>query len=272
MRRIALLSEKGGTGKSTAALNLAACFGKRGLRVVVVDLDPQGNTSFVLLRGEKPRRPTVAEVLQGDATLAAALVPSWFLGVRVLPADEALADAALQLAGELGRELRLRAALEQLTDADVLLIDTSPTRSLLTVNALAASDDVYVPLVPGLFSVLGLGQLQRDVDQVRRFMATPGLRLAGAFLSMVDGRSNVVRDVEAQLREQLGPILLSSRVPRSIKVEESHGRFLPVIEYAPKSPAAVAFEGLAEEILSHGQRTENRAPTARRNPPAHDAA
>lgn len=271
MRRIALLSEKGGVGKSTAVLNLAACLGRRGLSVIVLDLDPQSNASFVLLRGEKPRRPTIAEVILGGSDLISAAVPSGFPSVQVVPSDETLADAGMQLTNELGRELRLRAALEDLEGVDVVLVDTSPTRSLLTVNALAAVDEVYVPLVPGLFSVLGLGQLQRDVDQVRRFMGNPRLRLAGVFLNLVDGRSNVARDVESQLREQLGSCLLATRVPRSTKVEESHGRFLPVVEYAPRSPAAVAFEALAEEVWD-GQRTEDGAAVAGRDLAADDAA
>lgn len=256
MRTAAFVSEKGGVGKTTTAINVAACLARRGLRVLVVDADPQANASHVLLGGEHARPPTLLDVLTDRATATEATVPSVIAGVDVLPASAELADAANALAGEIGRERRLRVALARAGDRyDWTLIDTAPTRSLLTVNVLVAAGEVVVPITPGLFSVLGLGQLQSDVEQVRRFLGNESLRLAGIVLTMLD-KHNVARSVEDQLREHFGGLVFRATVPRSIKLEEAHSRHLPVADYSPRSSGAAAYQALTEEILGNGGTTQ----------------
>ena len=171
MKSAAFISEKGGVGKTTSALNVAAAMAKKGLEVLIVDADPQGNASHVLLRGEKPRRPTLHEVLVGQSEAETAIVSTVLDGVSLIPSDASLADVNIILAGEVGRERRLRVAMEGVGDGfDYVLVDTAPTRSLLTTNTLVFVEEVFVAISPGLFGVLGLGQLQADVGQVRRFL------------------------------------------------------------------------------------------------------
>jgi chromosome partitioning protein len=184
-------------------------------------------------------------------------------GVGLLPADATLAEANVALVGELGRERRLRAAIEGLDDAyDAVLVDTPPTRSLLTVNALNAVRDAIIPVAPGLFSLSGLAQLWGVVEEVRRYLDNRALRVAGLVLTMVE-RNNVSRDLEEQLRAAYGPLVYRTAIPRSVKVEESISRFEPVIDYAPRSPAARAYIELTGEIIDDGQRQQGTADGAR---------
>jgi chromosome partitioning protein len=271
MRSVAFVSEKGGVGKSTSVLNVAACLVKKGLRVLVVDTDPQANVSYVLLRGEKPRRPTLHEILVGQAEAAEAIVSTALEGVSLLPAEASLADANVTLAGEIGRERRLRMAMEGAGERfHFVLVDTAPTRSLLTTNVLNFAEEVFVPIAPGLFGVLGLGQLQADVGQVRRFLDNKALRIGGIVLTMME-KNNVCRDLETQLGQLFGKLVFRTKIPRSIKLEEAHSRHESILTYAPKSVGASAYLALTEEILDHA-RKEDRTGNAGGHPSAHHAA
>jgi chromosome partitioning protein len=259
MRSIAFISAKGGVAKSTTAINLAFGLGKAGRRVLIVDTDPQGNASYVLLRGERPRRPTLAEVLLGEDDAEAAIVPTHFEGVDLIPADATLADATAALTNEVGRERRLRLAMQgPAAGYDFVLVDTAPTRSIVTTNVLNFVGEVVVPITPGLFGVLGLAQLQEDVGQVARYLENRGLRIGGILLTQVE-KNNVHADVERQLRELFGPLVLATKIPRSIKVEEAHARHEPIATYAPRTVGAVAYESLVTEILSDGRQADRDA-------------
>ena len=272
MRSIAFVSEKGGVAKTTSVLNVAAGLAKKGRRVLVVDTDPQGNASYVLLRGEKAQRPALFEVITGETEADEAIVRTHIKGVDILPADHTLADATVVLATEVGRERRLRAALEGVDGRyEFVLVDTAPTRSVLTTNVLNYVHELIVPFTPGLFGVLGLGQLQEDVAQVRRFLENKALRIGGIVLTQTD-KNNVHRDLEDQLRGLFGDLVFKTKVPRSIKIEEAHARHEPVLTYAPKSGGAEAYKALTLEILAHVHGQENRDGDPRGNPPAHHAA
>jgi chromosome partitioning protein len=259
VRILAWCSEKGGTGKSTSAINVSYALANAGNRVLVVDLDPQGNTSLVFLQGEPAAPPTIGAVLLGQADADEAIRPTRTMGLDLLPSDASLADANAELVNMIGRETRLRAALEGV-DYDFVVIDTPPTRSLLTVNALVAAAEILIPVEPALFALAGLGQLQQAVDDVRRYLGNAALRIAGVLLTRTRN-DNVSRDVEAQLREAFGPLVFEATVPVSVKVEEAHGRFVSVIEYAPRSPGAKAYLAIAEEI-AHGRAQERTGPHA----------
>jgi chromosome partitioning protein len=270
MRSIAFVSEKGGVAKTSSTLNVASVLGGRGRKVLVVDTDPQGNASFVLLRGEKPRRSTLFEVLTADADADEAIVSTHFEGVDVLPADHTLADANVVLANEVGRERRLCVALEGVRDRyDFVLVDTAPTRSLLTTNVLTTVEELIVPFNPGIFGVLGLGQLQDDVQQVRRYLGNAKLRISGVVITMAE-RNNVCRDLEDQLRGVFGDLVFEAKIPRSIKIEEAHSRHESVVTYAPASNGAAAYKALAMEIING--RTKNRNVDPGGNPPSDRAA
>jgi chromosome partitioning protein len=271
VRSMAFVSEKGGVGKSTTVLNVAAAMARKGFRVLVVDTDPQANVSYVLLRGEKPRRPTLSEVLVGTAEAEHAIVSTVVEDVSILPAETSLADVTVTLAGELGRERRLRVAMEGAEQVfDFVLVDTAPTRSLLTTNVLNYVGEIMIPIAPGLFGVLGLGQLQADVNQVRRFLDNRALRIGGIFLTMTE-KNNVGRDLEGQLRELFGEIVFTTKIPRNIKLEEAHSRHESILTYAPKSAGAAAYLALTQEILDHG-REANRVDGTGGDSPAHHAA
>jgi chromosome partitioning protein len=269
MRVLAWCSEKGGTGKSSSAINTAVALAKSGLRALVVDLDPQANTSLVMLQGRGAEPPTIGAVLLGDADIGEAIRPTPTPGLDVLPSDVSLADANMELANRIGRENRLRASLADVQGRyDVVMIDTPPTRSLLTINALTAAAEVIIPVEPSLFALSGLDQLRTAIDDVRRFLGNPGLRIAGILLTRTR-RDSVCRDVEAHLRETFGPLVFTTTIPTSVKVEEAHGRFLSVIDYAPKSPGSVAYQSLALEILNHGHAQERTGPASQRSDATH---
>jgi chromosome partitioning protein len=261
MRSIAWISEKGGTAKTTSAINSAVGLAKRGNRVLLIDTDPQANASLVLLSGQPAEPPTLASVLLGDALAADAVRPTRTPGLDLLPADVSLADASVALANMIGREARLRAALAAVEPSyDFLILDTSPTRSVLTINALTCVAEVLIPVEPGLFSLSGLGQLQAAIEDVRRYLGNHRLRISGIILTRTRN-DGVSRDVEAQLRAAFGELVYRTVVPSSVKVEEAHGRFLSVLDYAPRSTGAKAYEALVAEIIAHG-RTEIGAGTA----------
>jgi chromosome partitioning protein len=153
---------------------------------------------------------------------------------------------------------------------DFVLVDTAPTRSLLTANVLNFAQEVLVPIAPGLFGVLGLGQLQADVGQVRQFLDNKALRIGGIFMTMVE-RNNVARDLEEQLRQLFGGLVFRTMIPRSVKLEEAHSRHESILTYAPKSAGAAAYLALTEEILGHA-REENRTDGANGNSSVHHAA
>lgn len=270
MRTVAVVAQKGGQGKTTSVLSMAACLAGRGSRVLVADVDTQANSTYVLLRGEGPRRPALAEVLAGDASADDAIVKTSIDGVSLLPADPSLAEVNVNLAGEVGRENRLRSAFAEMTTPfDVCLVDTGPTRSLLTSNVLNAVGEVVVPISPGVFGVLGLEQLQADMAMVRRFLDNKTLTLTGVFLTAME-RTTVCRDFERGIRDSLGDLVLGTTIPRSVKFEEANARRRSIFDHAPKSPGAVAYEALTLEVMSRGQRKAKRNPG--RNLPLDGAA
>jgi chromosome partitioning protein len=263
VRSIAWISEKGGTAKTTCAINVGAALAKRGKRVLLVDCDPQASATLVLTEGRQAEPPTLADVLLGRADPLDALRPTRWPELTLLPAVAALADVALVVANEVGRECRLRAALAEISGYDVAILDTNPARSMLSVNALVAAQELLIPVDPGLFALAGLGSLLEAAEQARRYLGAAS-RVAGIVLTRTR-RDNVSRDVERELRERFGPLVLKTTIPQAVAIEEAHGRFTSVLDYAPGSPGAKAYAALAAEILEHGERSQARAGTVARD-------
>jgi chromosome partitioning protein len=254
MRSIAWLSEKGGTGKTTSAVNTAVGLAKLGRRVLLVDADPQSNASLVLTEGRGAESPTLFHVLTNEADAADAIRPTRTPGLDLLPSETLLADANVSLASELGRERRLRLAMRDVESAyDFVVVDTGPARSLLNVNVMNYVAEVWCPVDPGVFSIAGLGTLQGAVAEVSRYLDNDQLRIAGLVLTRT-ARDNISRDVEAQLRGAFGELVCRTTIPSSAKVGEAHARFLSVLDYAPRSAGAKAYESLVGEIASHGEQ------------------
>jgi chromosome partitioning protein len=253
VRKIAWLSEKGGTGKTTSAVNTAVCLARRGERTLFVDADPQGNATLVLLGGREPEGLTLFHVLTEEADAGSAVVATGTRCLDLLPADARLADANVMLAPEPGRERRLRLALRDVEERyDFVVIDTSPQRSLVNTNVLNYAAEVLCPVEPSIFSLAGISKLQGAVDQVVKYLDNQELRVAGLVITRAT-HENLSRDVEAQLRGAFGPLVLETTIPQNIKVGEAHARFLPVVVYAPGSPGAKAYQALTREIIAHGQ-------------------
>ena len=250
METLAVAQLKGGSGKTTLAVGLAAVLAGRGLRVLVADLDPQGNAGMVLSGGElSPTGPTMGDVLTGGNAILEAARPSTVAGVDLVPAGRGLADVAVRLGGEIGRERRLRLALAAAGDRwDVCLLDTPPTLGVLLVNALNAAAGVVVPTDPGVFCLAGLSDLLGVVEQVGRYLDARGLAVRRLVLSRVR-RDLVSRQVAGQLRDRFGALVAAAELPASVKVEESHSRCLPVPVWSPRCPVSVALSILADELF-----------------------
>ena len=221
MRSIAWLSEKGGTGKTTSAVNTAVALAKLGKRVLVIDADPQANASLVFLKGETPEPPTLYHVLTNTADAGDTIRPTPTKGLSLLPADTLLADANISLASEMGRERRLRLALRGVDESfDFVVIDTSPQRTLINVNVLNYVSEVYCPVDPGIFSLSGLVKLQGAISEVVKFLDNQELRLRGLVLTRT-AHDNVSRDVEKQVRATFGNLACESSIPANTKIGEA---------------------------------------------------
>lgn len=253
MRSIAWVAEKGGVGKTTCAVNTSVGLAKKGKRVLLVDCDPQANASMVFLGGLAADAPTIHEVLIGTADAADSIRRTATPRLDLLPATTALADANLALVNEVGRERRLRLAMRDVDDGyDFVVFDTSPSRSLININVLNYVAEVYCPVDPGIFSLAGLATLQSVIAEVVRFLDNPVLRISGLVITRA-ARDNLTRDVEAQIRATFAGMVCEASIPANVKIGEAHGRFLSVLDYAPRSPGAIAYMDLAREIIAHGE-------------------
>jgi chromosome partitioning protein len=252
MRRIAVMNSKGGSGKTTTAISLAVGMARRSLRVLLVDADSQGNASLTMLDGRSVEPPTLGNVLLDQADVSEAIRTTRVAGLDILPADARLADAALMLADQLGREHRFRRALDRVEGSyDVVLVDCPPALSLVTVNVLAAVAELIVPLDPGIYAVSGLGQLQQSVADVREYLGNRDLRISGLLLTRTHS-NRATKDIAEQLRAAYGSLVYRATIPHSVRVEEAHARNLTVAEFAPTSSPALAYDSLVSEILGDG--------------------
>lgn len=246
-RVVAIANQKGGVGKTTTAINLAAALAALEHRTLVVDCDPQGNATRGL--GLDAGRPNLYDVLAGDAAAAEAVRSSGFPNLELLPADRELVGAEVELAGLVGWEGRLREALEPIRDAyGWVLLDTPPSLGRLTVLALTAADSVLVPMQCEYFALEGVSELVSTVSRVGAALR-PGLEVDALVLTMYDDRMNLTRDVEAEIRRHFPDRTLRTVVPRNVRLAEapSHGR--NILDYDIKSRGAEAYLALARELV-----------------------
>lgn len=271
MRTIAVINAKGGSAKSTTALCLSVGLARRGRRTLLIDADSQANASMTMLDGAASDPPTLGNVLLDQADIEDAIRRTRIDGLDVIPADAQLADVALLLADGLGREHRLRNALEVVADRyDVAVVDCPPQTSLVVVNVLAAVAELIVPVDAGIYSVAGLGQLQGTVEQVKKYLGNRAIRIAGLLLTRTHN-NKATRDLAGQIREAFGPLVYQSAIPHSVRVEEAHARNRSIIEFDPKSAPARAYEAFIDEVIRHGQ-SEGNADSAVRPDPTDRAA
>lgn len=245
---VAIANQKGGVGKTTTAINLATALAAAGHGCLLIDLDPQGNTSTGLGVPRDRRGAGSYSLLMGERPLDATLTATWAGGPMLVPADNELAGAEIELASEQRREYRLRDALETAPPRHTVLIDCPPSLGLLTVNALVAADAVLVPLQCEFFALEGISQLVQTIERVRRNL-NPQLSLQGIVLTMYDRRNNLSELVAADVRSVFGPAVYDTVIPRNVRISEapSHGK--PVMTYDLKSPGAQAYIKLAAEFI-----------------------
>jgi chromosome partitioning protein len=247
----AVANQKGGVGKTTTALNVAACIAEAGFRTLLVDVDPQANAT-VGLGVERTRAPGLYEVLTGEASAHEALTECSVPGLELLPAGAGLAGANVELPRIEGFEQRLRERLEPLrADFRYILLDCPPSLGPLTVSALVAADRVIVPVQTEYFALEGLAGLLDTLALVQREL-NPRLTVAGMLLTMHDNRTRLGRDVEREVREHFPDLVFSTVIPRNVRVGEAPSYGLPVTHHDPHSAGAEAYFELAKEVAARG--------------------
>lgn len=250
---VALANQKGGVGKSTTAISLAASLAFQDQRVLLIDLDPQGNATSGLGIDRSAIDVSIYDVLLKESPIEDGIEPTSVRNLFVVPATIDLAGAEIELVSQFSRETRLRSAIDEIKkDYDVVLIDCPPSLGLLTVNALTAAQEVLIPIQCEYYALEGLSQLLKNVELVSANL-NPKLKVGGVVLTMYDGRTKLSREVAEQVREYFGDVAFRTVIPRSVRLSEAPSYGEPIEAFDPMSRGAIAYRQLGKEFLKrHG--------------------
>lgn len=253
---VAIANQKGGVGKTTTAISLSACLAIMDKRVLVVDLDPQGNTTSGLGVEPNELETSVYDVLLGDASLLDSTEPTSVKNLFLVPATIDLAGAEIELVSVMNRERRLDSALAETgDDYDYIFVDCPPSLGLLTINALAACDEILIPIQCEYYALEGLGQLLRNVELVKENLNNR-LEVGGVLLTMYDGRTKLSSQVVDEVREYFGDKAYKAVVPRSVRLSEAPSYGEPIETYSGMSPGAIAYRLAAREFIQRHDKEE----------------
>jgi chromosome partitioning protein len=260
---IAIANQKGGVGKTTTAINLAAALAANELNVLLIDSDPQGNSTTGLGVEKEPNRQTLYNALLGNAPISEAVVASGFDNLSLVPADQNLAAANLELVELEDRQFRLRSTLADIREQyTFVIIDCPPALDLLTINALNAADSVLIPIQCEFFALEGISELMVTIGRIRESYNHP-LQIEGILLTMFDDRTNLARQVASDLREFFQDEIMETVIPRSIRLAEAPSFGKPILTYDPRSKGAESYIRLAKEILQNEQTARAAKESAR---------
>ena len=251
-KAIAIFNQKGGVGKTTTNINLAACLAMTGKRVLILDIDPQGNTTSGVGISKRELDVTTHEILiEDDHHPGEAVVPTGIENLDIMPASVQLAGAEVELINIAGREKRLKMAIDVLKpEYDYIFIDCPPSLGILTINALTAVDSVLIPIQCEFYALEGVSQLMSTIQIVRSNM-NPDLKIEGVILSMFDGRTNLSVQVVEEVKKYFKDKVYTTVIPRNVRLAEAPSHGMPVIQYDPKSAGAQAYMEFADEFLEN---------------------
>ena len=249
---LAVVNQKGGVGKSTTAVNLSAALGEAGKKILLVDMDPQGNATSGFGLSKTDRELCIYDALLGEAGFADMIVSHADFPIDVVPATIQLAGAEVELVTAMSRETRLKGLIDPLRgEYDYVIIDCAPSLGLLTINALTAADGVLIPIQCEFYSLEGLSKLLDSVRLVKTHL-NPGLEVFGVVMTMHDGRTKLAQQVVDEVREFFGDGAFETLVPRSVRISEAPSFGQSIIEYDSRGKGAAAYRNLAKEVMSRG--------------------
>lgn len=258
-KAIAIFNQKGGVGKTTTNINLSACLAMRGKKVLVVDIDPQGNTTSGIGLAKRKLQYTLYDVLVNkEFDISKAILHTKTKGLDILPASVDLAGAEIELVNLEGRERRLKKAIDKVKPMyDFVFVDCPPSLGLLTINSLTAVDSVLIPIQCEFYALEGVSQLMNTVEMVRKNM-NPDIEIEGVILSMFDGRTNLSLQVVQEVKKYFGNKVFNTIIPRNVRLAEAPSYGLPIIKYDPKSTGAKAYQQFAIELLKRERKNNGK--------------